>query len=157
MLEKQIEDEERRENELAKKEILNQLSSSSSRDAAATISQVKKSVLKRSSARRKQLTEIMQSLQSSKAASAKQQNSQLVPFTPFNGDRPSVTQFHVQPQYYDPFIDELKVKKEYIAAGFRAEFVYERVLNEAFMGLGCVISKERQQQQQQRTPELSTV
>lgn len=141
LLEKQIEDEEKKESEEAKREILNKLSTNDV-DASTTINQVKKSVLKRSSARRKQLAEIMKSLNSN-PKNNKKIKQEVIPFTPFNGDRSIIKQFNVQNQYYDPFIDELKAKKDYIAAGFRAELVYERVLNEAFMGLGCVISKER--------------
>lgn len=141
MLEKQIEQEEKEMNEQAKREILNKLSSS--QDANQMISQVKRSMLKKSSARRKQLDEIMKSLNSKQTTNGEDNNKNNVPFTPFNGDRVLTKEFNTSEEYYDPFIDELQKKKDYIAAGFKAEQVYERVLSEAFMGLGCFIEQEK--------------
>lgn len=140
MLEKQIEQEEKEMNEAARREILNKLSGS--QDPTQMISQVKKSMLKKSSARRKQLDEIMKSL-NSKQSGNEQQDTNSVPFTPFNGDRVLAKDFSISQEYYDPFIDELQKKKDYIAAGFKAEQVYERVLSEAFIGLGCFIEEEK--------------
>ncbi|CCH42423.1 RNA polymerase II transcription factor B subunit 3 [Wickerhamomyces ciferrii] len=140
MLEKQIEQEEKEMNEQAKREILNKLSTS--QDPNQMINQIKSSTLKRSSARRKQLNEIIKSL-NSKGNPQEQQESNTVPFTPFNGDRVLVKNFNPSEEYYDPFIDELQKKKDYIAAGFKAEQVYDRVLSEAFMGLGCFIEQEK--------------
>ncbi|KAH3678558.1 hypothetical protein WICMUC_001367 [Wickerhamomyces mucosus] len=143
-LERQIEIEEKQLNELAKKEILNKLTTSN--DINQTISQVKASVLKKSSARRKQLKEIMTSLQNSNNPQQEQHqesSSSSIPFTPFNGDRELKQNFNKLSNYYDPFIDELKLKKDYIAAGWKSELVYERILNEAFIGIGCFIQDEK--------------
>lgn len=140
MLERQIEQEEKEMNEEARREILNKLSSS--QDATQMINQVKKSMLKKSSARRKQLDDIMRSL-NTKQTSHVAQDSTAIAFTPFNGDRVLTKDFTASQDYYDPFIDELKKKKDYIAAGFKAEQVYERVLSEAFIGLGCFIEEEK--------------
>lgn len=139
LLEQQIEQEEKEMNLQAKNEILNKLSDNSA-DAEKVVQQVKKTVLKKSSARRKQLDEIMKTL-NNKNKEAEIVNN--MPFTPFNGDRVVEKSFDVGHEYFDPFIDEIKVKKEYIAAGFRPELVYERVLSEAFLGLGCCIEKEK--------------
>ena len=45
-------------------------------------------------------------------------------------------------QYEDPFIQDLEKRKEFTASGFRVDYTYDRLLNEAFRGLGCVISEE---------------
>lgn len=139
-LEKQLEQETKELKEIEKKEILNKLANSDGTDAAETVQTVKKSILKRSSARRQQLDDIMKSLNAKQEEKEQKHN---VPFTPFNGDRVLTKQFDVRDSYYDPFIDELKTKKEYIASGFNAGHVYDRVLTEAFTGLGCFISREK--------------
>ena len=50
----------------------------------------------------------------------------------------------VESDYNDSFIKDLQTKKEYIASGFRTDFIYERMLTEAFMGLGCILKEELQ-------------
>lgn len=140
MLERQIEQEEKEMNEEAKREILNKMSTA--QDTNQMISQVKTSLLKKSSARRRQLNEIMKSL-NSKQSQQQDHDANTVPFTPFNGDRVLTKDFAISQDYYDPFIDELQKKKDYLAAGFKAEQVYERVLSEAFIGLGCFIEQEK--------------
>lgn len=145
LLEKQLAQETKELKEIEKKEIINTLANSDNvTDANKTVSQVKKSILKRSSARRKQLDDIMNALNTKQAQEKDKKHN--VPFTPFNGDRITVKQFHIKDAYYDPFIDELKTKKEYIASGFKAAHVYDRVLTEAFTGLGCFIEREKKMQ-----------
>ncbi|KAH3673106.1 hypothetical protein WICPIJ_009912 [Wickerhamomyces pijperi] len=140
-LEKQIEEEERELNEMARKEILSKLATS--QDANQIISQVKASVLKKTSARRRQLKEMMKSLSASPQASDESSKKRTTPFTPFNGDRVTKKTYHLKESYYDPFIEDLRGRKEYIASGFKTEIVYERILSEAFLGLGCFIDRER--------------
>lgn len=140
-LEKQIEEEEREMNEMAKREIISKLSTS--QDAKQVISQVKASVLKKTSARRRQLKEIMNSL-SVKSSSDNLGVKSSTPFTPFNGDRLTKKSYHLKESYYDPFIEDLNGRKEYTASGFKTEIVYERILSEAFLGLGCFIEREKQ-------------
>ena len=145
LIERQIEQEAREMKELEKKEIINTLASGDgTQDATKAVSQVRKSMLKRSSARRKQLDEIMQALNSSRQAKGEDKKHN-VPFTPFNGDRTSQHNFDIHDSYYDPFLDELKSKKEYIASGFEVHAVYDRVLTEAFTGLGCYIEQEKKE------------
>lgn len=152
LLERQIVEEERQNKEWAKKEIVNRLTMlNPSMDTEEVIDSVKNTVkLKKSSARRK-LDELNRVLQNNPYfgnnmdPKSKQMmlKRKLEPFTPFNGDRDLDQRFTVkQEQYEDPFIQDLETKKEFTAAGFRADYTYERLLTEAFMGLGCVISEE---------------
>lgn len=152
LLERQIAEEERQNKEWAKKETVNRLTMSNpSIDTDEVIDSVRNTVkLKKSSARRK-LDELNRIKLNdpffgnnmdphSKQAMLKRK---LEPFTPFNGDRDLDQRFTVeQDQYEDPFIQDLETKKEFTASGFRADYTYERLLTEAFMGLGCVISEE---------------
>lgn len=146
MLERQIEEEERANREWAKKEIVNQLTSST--DAEEVIASVKKTVkLKKSSARRKleDLNKVLRNNPYMMVSNGMIKKKDKVPFTPFNGDRDLHKRYTlVQSDYQDPFIRGLQNKKEYIASGFKAEYIYDRVLTEAFMGLGCVIQEELQ-------------
>lgn len=152
LLERQIVEEDRQNKEWAKKEIVNRLTMlNPSIDTEEVIDSVKNTVkLKKSSARRK-LEELNRVLQNNPYfgnnmdPKSKQMmlKRKLEPFTPFNGDRDLDQRFTVeQDQYEDPFIQDLETKKEFTAAGFRADYTYERLLTEAFMGLGCVISEE---------------
>lgn len=147
LLERQIEEEERMNKEWAKKEIVNRLSTST-QDVNETIEGVKNTVkLKKSSARRK-LEELNRVLKNNPYFNSNMnvQNSRLkdaVPFTPFNGDRDIHPRFNLKGSVYnDPFIKDLEHRKEFVASGFNTNYAYERVLTEAFMGLGCVISEE---------------
>ena len=103
--------------------------------------------MKKSSARRK-LEELNRVLKNNPYfnSNVNVQNSRLkdaVPFTPFNGDREAHPRFTLKGSVYnDPFIKDLEHRKEFIASGFNTNYAYERVLTEAFMGLGCVISEE---------------
>ncbi|CCD26282.1 TFIIH/NER complex subunit TFB3 NDAI_0H01080 [Naumovozyma dairenensis CBS 421] len=172
MLERQIEEEDKSNKEWAKREIINRLAAAStsgslsSASSASTsivdntqdvIESVKSTVkLKKSSARRK-LDELNRFLQDNPYFSSSNPNStqntllyqqqhggSVIPFTPFNGDRDiEPRRFTIEEELYDdPFLKDLQNKKEFIASGFRTDYVYERVLTEAFMGLGCVISEE---------------
>lgn len=146
MLEKQIEDEERANREWAKREIVNQLTVND--DAEEVIENVKKTVkLKKSSARRKleELNKVLRNNPYMTMTNGRMRKKDNVPFTPFNGDRDLHKRYQLEEnEYNDSFIRELQKKKEYIASGFRADFVYDRMLTEAFMGLGCLIKEELQ-------------
>lgn len=155
LLERQIEEEERFNKEWAKKEIVNRLSAaaagSTGGDTNDVIEGVRNTVkLKKSSARRK-LEELNLVLKNNPyfantnmagAGGAHPRSS--IPYTPFNGDRDLHQRFALQEdKYSDPLVQELEKRSDYTASGFRSDYVYERVLTEAFMGLGCVISEER--------------
>nr|CAO98822.1 subunit of TFIIH [Nakaseomyces delphensis] len=146
LLERQIETEEKMNKEWAKREIVNRLASASNTDDI--IEGVKNTVkLKKSSARRK-LEEINRVLQNNPyrdimSANGKNRKADNVPFTPFNGDRDTEKRYKVdQDAYDDAFIKDLAQRKDFIASGFRTDFVYERMLTEAFMGLGCIVAEE---------------
>lgn len=157
LLERQIKEEERANKRWAKREIVNRLTTSNlSVDTNEVIDSVKNTVkLKKSSARRK-LEELNRVLQNNPyfGANMNPQNNktmmmmmmqrrQLEPFTPFNGDRDLNQRYVVtRDQYEDPFIQDLEKRKEYTASGFRVDYTYDRLLNEAFRGLGCIISEE---------------
>lgn len=153
ILEKQIQEEDMANKEWAKREIVNQLSTSG--DADEVIANVKKTVkLKKSSARRKleELNKVLKNNPFMTVSNGLMKKKETVPFTPFNGDRDIHKRYTLTDSgYFDPFIKELEAKKEYIASGFRADYVYDRMLTEAFMGLGCVITEELQ------TPQLNSV
>lgn len=154
LLERQIEEEERENKQWAKREIVNRLTASNNDTSTdEVIDSVKNTVkLKKSSARRK-LEELNRVLANNPyysahphgpgAAKYGHARKQKEPFTPFNGDRDLAPRFTLKmDQYEDPFIQDLTTKKEYTAAGFRADYTYNRLLTEAFMGLGCLISDE---------------
>ena len=125
-------------------------------DTNEVINSVKNTVkLKKSSARRKleELNRVLQNNpyfgpnmdpQNNKTMMMMMmQRRQLEPFTPFNGDRDLKQRYVVaKDQYEDPFIQDLEKRKEYTASGFRVDYTYDRLLNEAFRGLGCIISEE---------------
>lgn len=163
LLERQIEEEDRENKKWARREIVNRLTSSNlSVDTNEVINSVKNTVkLKKSSARRK-LEELNRVLQNNpyfatttnnnstmnpqnnqKMMMMMMQRRKLEPFTPFNGDRDLHLRYVVaSDQYEDPFIQDLEKRKEFTASGFRVDYTYDRLLNEAFRGLGCVISEE---------------
>ncbi|CCE89777.1 TFIIH/NER complex subunit TFB3 TDEL_0A04450 [Torulaspora delbrueckii] len=145
ILVRQIEEEERMNKEWAKKEIVNRLSSAD--DVDDVIEGVKNTVkLKKSSARRK-LEELNRVMMNNPylAANSGGPRKDAVPFTPFNGDRDVSKRYNLDESLYsDPFIKDLQERKDFIASGFRVDYVYSRMLTEAFMGLGCVIGEELQ-------------
>ncbi|EGW32016.1 uncharacterized protein SPAPADRAFT_55579 [Spathaspora passalidarum NRRL Y-27907] len=80
------------------------------------------------------------------------------PFTPFKGDRDLNKKYTMLPvldaeeimdtdnshgSYYDPYMNKLAKVKEFLGAGWRLNHVYERALDEAFIGLGCIIEQEK--------------
>lgn len=146
ILERHIEEEERTNREWAKKEIINQLSSSV--DAVDVIERIKKTVkLKKSSARRKleDLNKVLRNNPYMTVANGVIKKKEKVPFTPFNGDRDLHKRYQFEETHYnDPFIKQLQNRKEYTASGFKPEYIYIRALTEAFMGFGCIIADELQ-------------
>lgn len=51
--------------------------------------------------------------------------------------------YEVSQHYFDPFLDNIETSKQARASGFNVHMVYEQVLFEAFMGLGCSIEEEK--------------
>ncbi|CDR43288.1 CYFA0S11e03290g1_1 [Cyberlindnera fabianii] len=141
LLEREVEQEDKRDREETKKQVLDSLATKG--DAEQEIEKAQKSMLKRSSARKRRLNEQLEALRAANAPKKEEEEDLKIPFTPFNGDRITQKQWTTHDHYYDPFIDELKVKKDYLAGGFNATDVYERILSEAFLGLNCFIEREK--------------
>ncbi|KAK9448496.1 CDK-activating kinase assembly factor MAT1-domain-containing protein [Limtongia smithiae] len=51
--------------------------------------------------------------------------------------------YTVRSHYYDPFLDSIEHDAQAKAAGFTVKNVYEQVLFDAFMGIGCMIEEEK--------------
>ena len=139
----------------------------SSMTSEELIKQQQNQLTKRNSQRKRQLQQINNQLeqqfnQSNPLARGKSEDEEakMVPFTPFQGDRELHKKYHMLriPQtidelmdiensskgsYHDPYIFGLAKNKEYLGAGWRISNVFERALDEAFMGLGCNIESEK--------------
>lgn len=148
-----------------KQELLDKLSTSSA-NSEEIIAQSNNASLKRSSLRKKQLQQINNQLDQQMKDSnpvdgkPKPESTPATPFTPFQGDRElnkRYTLLHVpeghdnfdmdanteMKTYYDPFVSNLSKNKEYLGSGWRLNNVFERALDEAFMGLECFVDQEK--------------
>lgn len=139
---------------IQKQELLDKLSNSSG-NSEEIIAHANQQMLKRSRARRRQLQQLNNQLDKSfNDKSADVELEVMSPFTPFKGDRDLEKRYKLlylsevdvdstSQTYHDPFIQNLAKEKEYLAAGWRLEGVFERALDEAFMGLECFIDREK--------------
>lgn len=142
-----------------KQDLLDKLSHSSG-NSEDIIAQANKKMLKRSSARKRQLQQLNSQLEKqfgSGGTGVVEESGNMTPFTPFKGDRDLEKRYTLlsisdnfdmdksdgKHTYYDPFVNNLAKNKEYLAGGWRLENVFERALDEAFMGLECFIDKEK--------------
>lgn len=147
-----------------KQELLDKLSTSNA-NSDEIIQQSQTNMLTRSSMRKKQLQQITSQLDQqfqstnpfAKHAKAIDEETEKAPFTPFQGDREKVKSYKFlsaiteeeevpngeKESYYDPYVSKLAMDKQYLGAGWRLELVFERALDEAFMGLNCFIEKEK--------------
>lgn len=142
-----------------RQELLDKLSTSSA-NSDEIIQQSQSALAKRNNLRKRQLQQITNQLdqqfnsnnplaQQAKAA----EEDVKVPFTPFQGDRELTKRYSMlsldpdastgEGTYHDPFVKKLASNKEFLGAGWRLQQVFERALDEAFMGLGCFIDKEK--------------
>ncbi|KAK6462995.1 CDK-activating kinase assembly factor MAT1-domain-containing protein [Scheffersomyces coipomensis] len=150
-------------------ELLDTLTNSNSTiSAEEIIKQQQSNALKRASLRKKQLQQVNTQLEQkfNPVYQQKLLEQQLaisrMPFTPFQGDRdlnklykllPIPNEIdklmdienHISDSYNDPYLNKLAKNKEYLGAGWRLTTVYERALDEAFIGLGCIIEQEKRQ------------
>lgn len=133
-----------------KQSLLDRLSSSNI-DSDEIIAQNNSRVNKRLSMRKQRLQQITNQLeqqfentnplaQHAKALAAEMPKT---PFTPFQGDRDLTPYYTLDNQYNEPHLAKLAKDKEYLGAGWRPEAVYERALDQAFMGLGCLVQQEK--------------
>ncbi|KAJ8140288.1 hypothetical protein OY671_006524 [Metschnikowia pulcherrima] len=115
--------------------------------------------MKRSSLRKRQLQQISSQLDqkflSNTAKNSKNgENVSAAPFTPFCGDRevqkqytllgkPARDMVDITDTYYDPYVNKLAQNREFLGSGWRLKTVFERALDEAFMGLNCFIETEK--------------
>lgn len=165
-IQKQMEIEDMAYQREQQQELLDKMTTSSA-SSDELIKQQQSNMLKRSSLRRKQLQQINNQLdQQFNSTNPFQkhvkdlENEYKTPFTPFKGDRDLNKKYemlpipntvdeimdienHIKDSYYDPFMNLLAKNKEYLASGWRLHTVIERALDEAFIGLGCIIEKEK--------------
>ncbi|KAK9372583.1 CDK-activating kinase assembly factor MAT1-domain-containing protein [Lipomyces chichibuensis] len=66
-----------------------------------------------------------------------------LPYDPLEREEYTNDFYTVRDHYYDPFLDNIENSPHAKAAGFGVKSVYEQVLFEAFMGLGCFIEHEK--------------
>lgn len=165
-IQKQMEMEDLAYQREQQQELLDKMTTSSV-SSEELIKQQQSNMLKRSSLRRKQLQAINNQLDQQFNSSnpflkhvKDMEAESKTPFTPFQGDRDLHKKYnmlpvpqtvdeimdienHIKDSYYDPFMNLLAKNKEYLAAGWRLHTVVERALDEAFIGLGCIIEKEK--------------
>lgn len=142
-----------------KQDLLDKLSSSAG-NSEEIINQANNRLLKRSNSRKRQLQQINnqleQQFESQLPGHKKAVEETQIPFTPFQGDRDLNKKYLLLPvphnfdmdapdsnTYYDPFVSTLSKNKEFLGAGWRVTDVFERALDEAFMGLECFIEEEK--------------
>lgn len=136
----------------ARAELLRELATSKG-DADAITRKINNSVLKRSSARRKELES--QFAQQSSAfeflSRGKREESEglVSPFTPFVGDRQLKHSFIQKEEYYDPSMEAIAKDLQYVGSGFRVDVAIRHSLTQAFFGLGCNIQEEKSKQEDQ--------
>lgn len=138
---------------------LNEKLASSDANPEEILKQQKNLQVKRHSQRKKQLQQISNQLDKqflstnvfSKEAKEMDEDAKKTPFTPFKGDRElhkgykflCSEEVDISDTYYDPYVNRLAKNKEYLGGGWRLENVFERALDEAFLGLNCFIEKEK--------------
>jgi CDK-activating kinase assembly factor MAT1 len=146
MLAAQVEQEQREFREQAQREVVKQLATSQG-NPEVIARKVEAMVRKRAAARRQQLEAELsmpppQFKGLVKPGSHKPQ-APMTPFTPFNGDRQKSYVFEVKDDYADPFLDDIKNQKDYLAGGFSVKGAYRQALVQAFFGLRCDVQKEK--------------
>lgn len=146
MLSAQLAQEEREFREQAQRELVKQLATSQGNpDVIAR--KVESMVQKRFAARRAQIeAELRMPPPQAKGLvrpGSQKPQGPMTPFTPFNGDRQRNYVFEVHDEYADPFLDDIKDKKDYLAGGFTVKAAYKQALVQAFFGLGCNVQQEK--------------
>lgn len=146
-LERQLALEQKQIREDGRKELLRELATSKV-DAETITKKINTSVLKRSSARRKELESEFSMVQNPALAFLGRRNKEdspsvLTPFTPFVGDRQVQLLFDQREDYYDPSMESIRTDMQFIGSGFRVEQAVKQSLSQAFFGLGCNIEKEK--------------
>lgn len=147
-----------------KEELLDKLSNSNA-NPEEILRQQQSNKLKHSSQLNQQIRNINNAFESQLnqfKSKDSQKPEEIVPFTPFQGDRELNKNYTLLPipqnfdddidninnsknsdTYYDPYVNKLAKNKAYLGAGWRVHDVFQRALDEAFLGLGCFIEKEK--------------
>lgn len=154
-IQRQMEAEDVEFQQQQKQELMQKLSASDA-NAEEIMKQQKSLQIKRLSQRKRQLQQITNNLDRQFLADSANQGKQVpvekAPFTPFCGDRDlhkgytflgKENTVDVTDTYYDPFVNRLAQNKEFLGGGWRLESVFERALDEAFIGLNCIIEVEK--------------
>lgn len=147
-IQRQMEVEDLEFQQQQKAELMEKLSASDA-NAEEIMQQQKSKQLKRSLLRKRQLQQILNQLdkQFLSASHTPEKAVPRTPFTPFCGDRDLHRLYDlgtdIADAYYDPYVHKLAQNKEFLGGGWRLESVFERALDEAFMGLRCFISEEK--------------
>lgn len=153
-IQRQMEAEDVEFQQQQKAELMEKLTASDA-NAEEIMKQQKSLQIKRLSQRKRQLQQITNNLdrQFLSGSSGKPvKAAEPMPFTPFCGDRDlhkgykflgHDTAVDINDTYYDPFVNRLAQNKEYLGGGWRLENVFERALDEAFLGLNCIIEVEK--------------
>ncbi|ODV81657.1 RNA polymerase II transcription factor B subunit 3 [Suhomyces tanzawaensis NRRL Y-17324] len=164
-IQKQMEIEDIQYQKQQQQELLDKLSSSNTANSDEIIKQQQSNMQKRSQFRKRQLQQLTSQLdqnfsKNNPLTKKEVDNEPKAPFTPFQGDRELKKRYellpiprdvddlldidnHADETYQDPYVNKLAKNKEYLGAGWRLHTVFERALDEAFMGLGCFIEKEK--------------
>lgn len=165
-IQKRMELEDLEFTKLQQQDLLDRMANSSM-TSEELIKQQQSQLTKRNSQRKRQLQQINSQLEQQfnqtnplAKSNTKEDDSTTIPFTPFQGDREIHKKYQLLhiPQtideimdienaskgsYHDPYVFGLAKNKEYLGAGWRITNVFERALDEAFMGLGCNIETEK--------------
>lgn len=154
---KEKEDEELAEQKQQRLKLVEKLQNSNV-DPEELMRQHRAETSKRSSQRERDIKKLSKELEEQilPVASAKNgaEAGPQTPFTPFCGDRnersnysllgkPAADITDITDTYHDPFINKLAQNREYLGSGWRLKTVFERALDEAFMGLHCFIDVEK--------------
>lgn len=159
-LEQKMEIEDEEYNKQQKQELLNKLAHSSM-SSEELIQQQMNQALKRKSQRKKILQDLQNEMENKlrTSFSSAKEEAPKTPFTPFKGDRDLHKLYRLLPipmdidtlmkgnsdqeSYSDANLTMLAKNKEYLAAGWRLHTAVERVMDETFMGLGCIVDREK--------------
>ncbi|KAI5956523.1 TFB3 [Candida jiufengensis] len=164
-IQKKMEIEDLEFSNIQKQDLLDKLTNSSM-TSEELIKQQQSQLYKRNQQRKKQLQQINNQLDL-KFNSVNPLQKQIIdgdnsitPFTPFQGDRDLNKKYDIlkipntideimnientsKNSYQDPYLFDLAKNKEYLGSGWRINNIFERALDEAFIGLGCNIEREK--------------
>jgi len=150
----QVMEEEKKLKNLSKVAIIDQLQNATDKDPELILETIRNTTLEKTKKCKDQLLQLEDRYIRQKEAieknltlnDIKNKNKSKIPFSPFNGDMLKEKPFKFNVDIYkDPFLNKMIDENiQYQASGYNINDYYERTLNDAFMGLECFISKEKQ-------------